>query len=167
MTAQVEAFRAAAKLLDAAGVTWWLSDGAVLGAVRDGGFLRTDPDVDLGVWAADMPTVRATFDAAGWPISRDRAGQLWAIHRGVKVDVHGHEHTDTGMVRYELARGRLAYQFPARLFTSFDTDDFCATPTRIVTEWDDYLTAHYGPDWRTPKPIWRWDRDPPCLIALR
>lgn len=165
MTAQVDAFRLAATVLDEAGVLWWLSDGAVLGAVRDGRFVATDPDVDLGVWAADMPTVRAALADTGWKVTRDRPGQVWAIHDGVKIDVHGHVRAGD-RVRYELARGRLAYQYPANLFDAFAPATFHGVATRTPDPAEAYLTAHYGPDWRTPRARWRWDVDPPCLIRL-
>lgn len=163
MTAQVEAFRRAAKILDMAGVAWWLSDGAVLGAVRGGGFVATDPDVDLGLWADAMPTARKAFLAAGWPLKRDRAGQVWALHDGVKVDLHGHR-VDGDRVSYELARGRLAYVFPSHLFGDLAPVTFCGIEARMPHPTETYLALHYGPDWRTPRARWRWDADPPCIV---
>jgi phosphorylcholine metabolism protein LicD len=164
MTAQVDAFRLAAKVLDEVPVRWWLSDGSVLGAVREGRFLAGDLDVDLGVWLADMPVVRAAFLAAGWPISRDRPGQLWAVHDGVKVDVHGHQR-DRGRVWYELSRGKLAYRFPARLFDTLAAVELHGVHTRMPSPPEDYLVAHYG-DWTVPRKRWRWNVDPPCLVRM-
>jgi hypothetical protein len=163
VTPQVTAFQLAAKVLDAAGVRWWLSDGCVLGAVREGRLLPGDPDVDLGVWAADMPTVRAAFVEAMWPLRRDRPGQLWAVHGGVKVDLHGHV-PDGDRVWYELARGRLAYRFPAVLFYSLTPVELHGVQTRMPSPPEAYCESHYGPRWRTPAARWRWDRDPPCVV---
>lgn len=163
MNAQAAAFRVAASLLNDAGITWWLSDGAVLGALRGGAFLPTDPDVDLGVRADDMPAVRAAF--AAHRIRRDRASQLWPVIDGVKIDVHGHELDLTaGEVFYRLGRReQYRYAFPAHLFGVLDTVDFYGVTAKIPTPAEEYLTVHYGPDWATPRPVWRWDADPPCL----
>lgn len=164
MSAQVEAFRAAAKVLDESELRWWLSDGSVLGAVREDRLLPWDPDVDLGVWHADMPAVREAFTTAGWPLKRDRPGQVWAVHGGVKVDLHGHIR-DGDRVWYELSRGRLAYQFEASLFNTFAWTALHGAQARMPCPPEDYLAAHYGESWRTPVSRWRWDRDPPCLTT--
>lgn len=166
MTAQVDAFRLAAKVLDEIPARWWLSDGSVLGAVREGRFLPTDPDVDLGVWIDDMPTVREAFTAAGWPLTRDRPGQLWAAHQNVKVDVHGHVR-DGDTVWYELSKGRLAYQFPAVLFEDLAPTTLHGIGVLTPSPVGAYLTAHYGADWATPRSSWRWNVDPPCLTRQR
>lgn len=164
MSAQVDAFRLAAKVLSEIPVRWWLSDGAVLGAVREGQFLATDPDVDLGVWASDIPAVREAFVAAGWPLRRDRPGQLWPTHDGVKVDIHGHQHDfRRDLVWFELARGKLRYQFPAELFDTLTPVELHGVTARMPSPPAAYLVVHYGDTWRTPRSQWRWDRDPPCL----
>lgn len=166
MTRQVDTFRLAAKVLDEIPVRWWLSDGAVLGAVREGRFLASDPDVDLGVWAADMAAVRAAFVAAGWPLRRDRPGQLWPVHDGIKVDIHGHV-AGGDVVWFELARGKLRYQFPAYLFDTLAPVELHGVQTRMPSPPDAYLVAHYGADWPTPRSTWRWNVDPPCLFHVR
>jgi Flp pilus assembly protein TadD len=38
------------KLLDAAGIEFFLGDGTALGCVRDGDFISFDKDIDIGVW---------------------------------------------------------------------------------------------------------------------
>jgi hypothetical protein len=166
LSRQVDAFRLAAKVLDEVPVCWWLSDGAVLGAVREGRFLATDPDIDIGVWVADIPAVRAAFVAAGWPLGRDRPGQLWPTHDGIKVDIHGHV-LDGDRVWFELARGKLRYQFPAELFDTLQPMTLHGVETRMPSPPAQYLAAHYGADWETPRSRWRWNQDPPCLVAVR
>lgn len=57
-------------LLDAFGVKWWASAGALLGAVRNGGLLPQDCDVDFAIWRPDAsqlvrPAFRAALAAAG------------------------------------------------------------------------------------------------------
>ncbi|CAE8593940.1 unnamed protein product [Polarella glacialis] len=57
-------------LLDTFGVRWWASAGALLGAVRNGGILPQDCDVDIAIWRPDAhqlvkPAFRAALAAAG------------------------------------------------------------------------------------------------------
>jgi len=44
-------FREVVDVLESHRVFFWLDQGALLGAVRDGGFLPWDSDIDLSVWA--------------------------------------------------------------------------------------------------------------------
>lgn len=41
-------------VLDKYGCTHWLSDGTLLGAIRENNFIGHDDDMDLGVWAEDF-----------------------------------------------------------------------------------------------------------------
>lgn len=41
-------------VLDKYGCTHWLSDGTLLGAIRENGFIAHDYDIDLGVWITDF-----------------------------------------------------------------------------------------------------------------
>jgi hypothetical protein len=157
---QVDAFQAAADVLDAAGVTWWISDGAVLGHVREGGFLSTDPDVDLGFWAEDLESVGRAFIEARW--WRLPANDFKLMRDRVSVDLHAHER-DGERVFFLLGGDKYRYVFPAHVFDKFTIAEFHGRQVRIPCPAEDYLVAHYGPDWKTPKKSWRWDADPPCL----
>lgn len=160
--AQVAAFRAAADALNDAGITWWLSDGTVLGHIREGRFLATDPDVDLGVWIGDMPAARKALAPLG-TLGRDRPHQLNVTVGGVKVDVHGHER-DGDRVWFRLGRNsELRYVFPARVFDRLQPTIFYLRHCLMPSPPESYLEAHYGPDWLKPRAAWRWDKDPACL----
>eukprot|EP00927_Polykrikos_kofoidii_P049620 TRINITY_DN43659_c0_g1_i1.p1 TRINITY_DN43659_c0_g1~~TRINITY_DN43659_c0_g1_i1.p1 ORF type:complete len:795 (-),score=121.44 TRINITY_DN43659_c0_g1_i1:158-2542(-) len=57
-------------ILDAFGVRWWASAGSLLGAVRNGGMMPQDCDVDIAIWRADAhqltrPEFRGALAAAG------------------------------------------------------------------------------------------------------
>lgn len=47
------------KLLDGAGIEFFLGDGTALGCVRDGDFISFDKDIDIGVWDS-VPRERIT-----------------------------------------------------------------------------------------------------------
>lgn len=150
------AFRELHALLD--GLDWWLTDGAALGAVRDGRIIGGD--IDIGVWAGHLDAAAAAL--AGKHMRRHR-WEVKANVGGVKVDVHGHRRSD-GMVWYPLgASESVAYEFPAQLFGEFEQVELYRLPAWVPYPVEDYLVAHYGPGWRTPRPGWRWAQDPPCL----
>jgi phosphorylcholine metabolism protein LicD len=148
-----------AQRLDTAGIVWWLSDGSALGCHRDGGFIASDLDVDLGVWKED---IAAASDVLGGKSGRDRPHQLWRYDYGVKVDVHGHER-EGDTVFFRLGnKSELRYVFPAYLFDGLASAEFYGRPVLTPSPIEDYLVAHYG-DWETPTSKWRWDASPPCL----
>jgi cytidyltransferase-like protein len=65
--------------LNSAGVPTWLEYGSALGAVRDGGFAKSDNDIDLGVWWKDwdrMKEVVSGFEASCHFIYCDSGGQF-------------------------------------------------------------------------------------------
>ncbi|CAK9071679.1 unnamed protein product [Durusdinium trenchii] len=61
---------AVGSLLDFFGVKWWMSSGALLGTLRNGGLLPQDCDVDIALWRPDShhlvsPSFKAALAAAG------------------------------------------------------------------------------------------------------
>lgn len=79
---QARLLRALARVtraLEADAIPYWLTCGSLLGAARHGGMIPWDDDVDLGVWAADMPRVARCVQrlghALGWfPLPRIALG---------------------------------------------------------------------------------------------
>ena len=161
---QTDLFYDIADVLDGLGVVWWLSDGAALGCVREGGWVATDADVDIGLWADDEPEVRRHLDGAGWQ-PHPRSIDPTYVRHGVKLDLHGHVR-DGGSVWFALGAGKFRYRFPGRLFDRFETRQFLGRTVLLPSPPADYLAAHYGPDWQTPKGRWRWNVDPPCLEVV-
>lgn len=47
------------KALSARGVRCWLDSGSLLGLVRDGRLNTWEKDIDLGIWAEDLPSARS------------------------------------------------------------------------------------------------------------
>lgn len=152
------AWLAAAGLLDRCGVRWWACSGVVLGAVRDGVILGDD--LDVGVWRADLPAVAGVL--RGLVTVRPHEIKAWVC--GVKLDVHGHERAG-GRVRYRCGPGRDApvYGFPAWLWGRLEPIEVYGRPVLAPAPVEEYLVAHYGPGWRTPRPGWDWRSDPTCV----
>jgi hypothetical protein len=159
---QIAAFRAAADVLDAAGVTWWLCSGVLLGHVRDGAWIPWDKDVDLGIWPEDAVRAREAFQRAGWPFKRDRESQMWPVHGATKVDLHAHyrDPANGGVYKLHGKREDIRMDYPAHLFESMQPTVYYLRRTLMPSPPEEYLAHQYGEDWTTPKQAWKWDSDP-------
>lgn len=157
---QVAAFRAAADVLDAAGVTWWITSGVLLGHIRDGAWIPWDRDVDLGVWPEDVAAAREAFQDAGWPFKRDRDSQLWPTHGATKVDVHAHYRDGATVYKLHGKRQEIRMDYPAHLFADLRPTVYYLRRTLMPSPPEDYLEVMYGPDWLTPKREWNWRTSP-------
>src|SRR5690606_2501611 len=113
--AQVAAFRAAADVLNSAGVTWWICSGVLLGHIRDGSWIPWDGDVDVGIWPEDANRVREAFHRAGWPFRRDRESQMWAVHGETKVDIHAHYRDGDTVYKLHGPREQIRMDYSAAL----------------------------------------------------
>lgn len=157
-------------ILQALGITCWLTDGTLLGAVREGGFISYDKDMDLGVDALQYkPEIVECFQQAGFYLHGrygiPDCGLVLAFKRNeIKVDLfffyrswdrtvwHAAWHCPTPgatpqMIQYVYPSFRLKYM-------RFLDETFLAP-----AEPEKYLTLKYG-DWRTPVHKWDWKFDP-------
>ena len=53
----VETLRLVKNNLEKQKITFWLDFGTLLGAVREGGFIKWDHDIDIGTWVANIDAV--------------------------------------------------------------------------------------------------------------
>ncbi len=44
-------------LLEQAGIDYWVDSGTLLGLIREGDFIAWDKDIDLSIWADDLPAL--------------------------------------------------------------------------------------------------------------
>lgn len=161
--------------LDQAGLPWFLASGTLLGITRSGGLLPHDDDTDLCVLVPvdDSLSVEAACAAAA---------RAWAQVRYELADL-----TDPEAARYWQGKVRTAGLptvdlFPAwvcqgRLFAwpwsygdasvsallPLRTRELAGYPLSIPADPEALLTVNYGPDWRTPDPLftfgWRTARE--------
>ncbi len=54
----VEALKLIKKILETNEVEFWLESGTLLGAIREGAFIKWDYDIDLGTWDTYMPKMK-------------------------------------------------------------------------------------------------------------
>jgi hypothetical protein len=162
-SAEPAAFRAAlaavGRVLDQSGITWWIQDGTLLGAVRHGGPIPGDKDVDIGIFASEFrPSLIRDLKAAGLAVTRTRTVDdrlrlfIRIRHNGFPVDIFG-MYDEGDRWSYSVTHRRLRID---NIFTPFrigrgrylDLDVPCPEPA------ERYLVEAYGPDWRVPVPQW-------------
>jgi hypothetical protein len=169
-------------VLDKYKCTHWLSDGTLLGAIRENNFIAHDYDVDLGVWAPDFD-IRAVhellakfscgiFRLQGTPDD----GMVITVGRaGVHLDMFFYY--PNSKPSGELGKPSI-YSCLYKLFKPYNTSN---KAKRFDCEFPDFkplvrctfldhqfwvpknaeahLVAAYGPKWRTPKAQWDTFKD--------
>jgi lipopolysaccharide cholinephosphotransferase len=129
-----------------------LFDGALLGIVREGNFIRWDDDVDLAVYAEDAPgrifKVLDDLETAGFSLSLFRLG-YW------RIDLSKRDCKYTLQFYYEEDGMRRAgvIQHPRRFFEETATIEFKGRAYPCPADIEGYFARQYGTDWRTPKPV--------------
>ena len=143
-------------------VNWWLTDGTLLGYIRDGGFIPHDSDMDLGVEAATVnPGTFAALEANGMQLGRTYgiAGCDFMSYGvdGIFVDLFKfYPHPHRGMYHScyvgftKTDAERVDYVYPD-FAGETQPAEWWGHPVRIPTNPTRYLATKYGDDWRTPK----------------
>lgn len=155
----------AVSALEAAGVTPWLTDGTLLGAIRERAFIPHDQDMDLGAMITEYtPAALRELDAAGFTIrktlgTKSKGLQTKLERDGFRIDIFWHYDTRAGGVWHAAwAKGQMLRfdysQLVLERLSFLGREYWAPSPPRL------HLVAKYGPDWRTPDPTWDWARDP-------
>ena len=152
--------------LDKVGVRAFLAYGTALGAVRDGGLIGHDSDADLGyVSDHDHPVdvIRESFR-----IQRALTDMGYRVTRysaiALKVHVLESDGLDRGLDVFGgfMREGRLylmgeiAVPFQRSWIYPFGTASLEGREFPVPADTDRFLTATYGPGWRTPDPAYKF-----------
>jgi hypothetical protein len=153
---------------DEAAMNPFLMWGTLLGCVREGGFLKHDHDIDIGILARDWPKRTLLIEAMrrrGYRLEFDRNYKMRFMGRdllgyldvdvffpweGKMVCCHDHESRQYGA------------WFPADAFNNFRRVSFAGTSVLIPDPPERILETVYG-DWRTPVKKYDWFRIPNWL----
>ena len=177
----IAAIRSTTKALTKAGVNHWLDCGSLLGAVREGGVMAHDLDVDF---SSDEPEkhneVHNAMTGAGFRPFRTHGTpelgfeQRFVHKSGVRVDVF---YFYPGTVRNgkPVDDPKLCWQgswdHDKLLVSEFRADivretipfRFQGITVPVPVDHEGMLEARYG-DWRTPVTKWDWRTDPKCIV---
>lgn len=162
-SAEPAAFRAAleavGRVLEHTGMTWWIQDGTLLGALRHGGPIPGDKDVDIGIMAAEFtPALIDALKSAGLAVSRTRAVDhrlrlfIRIRHNGFPVDIFG-MYDEGDRWSYSVNHRWLRID---NIFTPFRIGRvrYMGLEVPCPEPAEQYLVEAYGPDWRIPVSQW-------------
>jgi len=152
--------------LDKVGVRAFLAYGTALGAIRDGGLIGHDSDADLGyVSDHDHPVdvIRESFR-----IQRALTDMGYRVTRysaiALKVHVEESDGLDRGLDVFGgfmrdgklYLMGEIAVPFQRSWIYPLGTATLEGRVFPVPADEDRFLTATYGPRWRTPDPAYKF-----------
>ncbi|RYC11325.1 hypothetical protein [Nocardioides zhouii] len=152
--------------LRAVGLDAFLAYGTALGAIRDGGLIGHDSDADLGyVSAHDHPVdvIRESFR-----IQRALTDMGYRVTRysaiALKVHVEESDGLDRGLDVFGgfmrdgklYLMGEIAIPFKRSWIYPLGTASLEGREFPVPADTDRFLTATYGPRWRTPDPAYKF-----------
>jgi len=130
-----------ADIAEEQGITWFLVLGTCLGMVRDGGYIKGDNDIDLGVMCS-----KEVLNELSEKLVEDgfKQGKTF-LNPGNELNRH--------FYKYDvLLDVFFAFRDNIRCFLGqFDKISYCGRQFNVPYPTDDYLKLEFG-DWRTPRP---------------
>jgi phosphorylcholine metabolism protein LicD len=166
-----------AEALTALNVRYFLSDGTLLGLVRDGHFLDwvEDEDIDIGVLAEDFNILSFGRYAS---LMRQKGftyrlfgvwGKSLITHwwrKNVKIDIAFYfRRGDDRILSMHTVHDIIELSYPAWLIETLTPADFYGKTFMIPKYKEAFLSHEYG-DWKIPRRDWDW-RTSPLNITLR
>jgi hypothetical protein len=168
----LEALARVDRFLRRARIPGFVSDGTLLGMIRERGFIPGDNDIDFKLPREHLTEgFIAGLAAEGFtPFRRAFVGGALAnaafFFKGLEVDFHGTTRVGDVM-RYNLLfwppRGYLTYEFPWSGRQRFRFRGVWLWRPRRPRR---FLAAFYGPDWRVPATGWDNFFSPPGLVSV-
>lgn len=160
----------AREILVSLDITFWLTDGTLLGYFREGDLIEHDSDVDLGLYIYDYSDeIIPAFERAGFDLKyvlgeKKQGLELSFIRYGVKVDLFFF-YRENGRVWHGawegLDKGRkrnlIKYYYDA-----FDLKEieFLGNRFNVPADTLKYVETKYGEGWRNPVKDWDWAMGP-------
>lgn len=142
----------------------FLSDGTLLGFVRENDFIDGDDDIDVAMFAVDYDaSVIESVARAGFVLTNqsgtEEDGLCLKFHNGqVKIDLTLFYTTTSGHHCYVYQRkNRVRYSFPA---FELAPAVFQGMPVMCPANAERMLEIQYGSDWRTPSTYWSYAFSP-------
>lgn len=137
---------------DQTGIPWVITDGIVLGYIRNGEVLAWDTDLDLGIFreitAAEWNKLAAALRVAKFGIRRTKQDFIYGRRR-VKFNLWLFH--PKGELCEAFPRSTKGFKFvdEMRWFREPRHVKFLGSTYPIPNHTEEYLDTHYGTDWRT------------------
>ncbi|WP_375476426.1 methyltransferase domain-containing protein [uncultured Jatrophihabitans sp.] len=156
-------------LHDIAGYDAFLIYGSLLGAVRDGGFIGHDTDLDAGYISKHPAGADAGRELAEIGLALVERGfrvecRVVTLHiydlaaDGAHIDLFHTFFDDEGVLRFSWGVAGIT-DYRREHWTGAHEIDFAGARALVPSEPEVMVAAMYGPGWRTPDPGFSWARD--------
>ncbi len=160
----IENLELASAALEENNAKHWITDGTLLGFYRDGGLIKGDRDIDLGMMIEDLPAnIHVFLKSKGLHLLRingsvDYGLEYTYTRKGANLDIFFfYRENDFVWHANWLREKKIRFRYP--LFgvkkTQFKAKEFWA-PENI----EQYLELKYGKNWRVPIRKWNWATNP-------
>lgn len=136
---------------------YWLDGGILLGAVREGNFIKGDTDVDLGIFEFELnkknyDQLKNDLDDLNWSQRRAEKNHVNSFMKdGLQIEIWRFDHYEDNVNFYYHNGWRGSFLFPAECLNTLDTFLFLGHEYFIPHNHTLYLETLYGKDWKTPK----------------
>lgn len=132
------------------GICFWLRDGTALGVVRGGRILASDDDVDIGIWANDLPALEDTLTEL------EGLGFVFYEKYDFMVSLLTRGETSYIVVSKSWSPDDAYHNFVDTLFEDLSGVEYLGRAFNVPGRSEDYLEFCYGPNWRVPKSFSWW-----------
>ena len=148
----------AKEILSKLNIPFWLSNGSLLGCIREGNLIPHDEDIDIGVWDAcclEHEVIKRSFLENGFRLCSElgRPGNAheysFITPEGVRLDIFFYiqEADHCWMGLWTSAEKPMRMVFPS--IPSFIMKKFAGGIFPVPSNYEDMLYANYG-DWQVP-----------------
>lgn len=152
------------------GERYFVTDGTLLGLVREGGFIAADYDIDFGMWADDYdPALVDALVAAGFEhretLGKREDGLVVKFRRGaIPVDLSLYYRE--GDIAWSAVYKRPHEQMRSR-FDMFQLEParMCGVSVCVPSPPERFLRTAYGENWHLPVRNWEYRYGPENLHA--
>jgi hypothetical protein len=152
-------------LMEGLGIQCWLTDGTLLGHIRENGFIPHDHDMDLAAHIDNYtPELDEHLIQNGFVIKRRLGSPEKGLENqlskdGFNIDIFWHYTDDDGRIWHAAydRKGMIKYYYDG---IKLESTHFYGYPFWMPSPPKLHLVQKYGSDWRTPKVKWDWADEP-------
>lgn len=147
------------KVLDKADIPFWVDFGTLLGFYRQGDFLETDPDIDLGVkreYQEDVIEIADKLGKIGKVVTRVDKGDGCHYLAGFKIYRNGFwidvafffKHEDKWIL--PISQWDKVMVFKEEYYDNLVDLEIKGVKFKMPEKIEEYMVLHYGKKWRRP-----------------
>lgn len=146
------------------GKRFFLDRGTLLGAVRDGGFIANDYDIDLGIFADELSLtdLKAMFEHTDYAVSQDESYKVGLMSAGIQIDFFSTTR-EGGHFRSEGFGGYHTWYFSPFDLVEYE---FLDATFLVPDSYEKHLDENYG-NWRRPAVFYDLSYNEPCVVHGR